>query len=201
MSEAQNNNDLKPWDKNLELDTRRSYEAFQVYLELGDRRTLDKVAEIVDKTPSLIYRWSQKGKWVSRAEQYDTRLQQIAQDFIEDTRQEIVEDIKQEIIEIATQPNTISTHRQKLEQYRQSLEDLGWRNLQLSADCLDLVSDCLKKYKAENKALKPLDVRALAAAGASASEIGERLLTQGLGVMQLLDSVDEILGTQDVIDV
>lgn len=47
------------------------YKYFQTYLDLGEKRTLNKVADLTDRSIDTIKRYSSKWNWVKRAEAYD----------------------------------------------------------------------------------------------------------------------------------
>lgn len=55
----------KPWEMQ-ETDTPKSWEAFQVYRDLGKTRSLKKVAEQLQKSETIIGRWSGKHNWQER---------------------------------------------------------------------------------------------------------------------------------------
>ena len=60
----------KLWDKQ-DGESSRAYEAFQTYLNMGADRSLDKVVQKLDKSRTLISRWSHTYKWVERTAAYD----------------------------------------------------------------------------------------------------------------------------------
>lgn len=49
----------------------QAYEAFSVYRDIGQTRTLGKAAEKVGKTQSLIDRWSARWSWIDRVASFD----------------------------------------------------------------------------------------------------------------------------------
>ena len=49
----------------------KAYAAFEYYLEMGDERSIVKVAEKCRKNTSLMYRWSSLYNWKERAQEYD----------------------------------------------------------------------------------------------------------------------------------
>lgn len=55
----------QPWEMQ-DSDTPKSWEAFQVYRDMGKGRSLSKVAEQLKKSNTIIGRWSQKHNWVER---------------------------------------------------------------------------------------------------------------------------------------
>jgi len=70
-------NDTNPWDRQ-EGESAKAYEAFMVYLELGDERSQQAVGKKLAKSRQLISRWSATYRWVERAVAYDTDIQRRA---------------------------------------------------------------------------------------------------------------------------
>jgi hypothetical protein len=52
-------------------ESRKAYEAFAVYRDMGMGRSLPKVAERLDKSLELMKRWSARHEWVDRAASFD----------------------------------------------------------------------------------------------------------------------------------
>jgi hypothetical protein len=52
-------------------ETRKAYQAFAIYRDLGAARTLAKVAQKLGKSIDLIKRWSSQWEWVDRAASFD----------------------------------------------------------------------------------------------------------------------------------
>jgi len=63
--------DRRPYDR-LENETSKAYQAFVVYRDLGGLRTIDAVAQELNKSHALIGRWSRQHSWVERTEAWDT---------------------------------------------------------------------------------------------------------------------------------
>ena len=76
----------KPWEP-LEVETSKAYEAFSIYRDMGISRTLTKVAEELQKSDTLIARWSRTHNWVERAAAWDAEQDRIM-------REEQVQEIK-----------------------------------------------------------------------------------------------------------
>lgn len=53
----------------------QAFEAFSVYRDLGDERSIRKVAAQLNKSATLIQRWSKAWNWPERAREYDNSLQ------------------------------------------------------------------------------------------------------------------------------
>jgi hypothetical protein len=62
----------------LEGETPKAYQARVRYLMLGERRTLDAVAQELSKSRSLIARWSERYGWYELAQQYDQSMAGLA---------------------------------------------------------------------------------------------------------------------------
>lgn len=60
----------KPFDK-LQNEGTKPYQAFTIYCSLGTQRSLQKVADQINKSVHTVKIWSAKFNWVSRAESYD----------------------------------------------------------------------------------------------------------------------------------
>ncbi|MGD6751972.1 hypothetical protein [Streptomyces sp. BH105] len=52
-------------------ESQRAYEAFTVYRDFGPARSVTKVARELDKSRTLVGRWSRQFAWVMRAKAYD----------------------------------------------------------------------------------------------------------------------------------
>lgn len=64
----------KPIWKRLPSDTDKSFEAFALYRDMGASRSLKAVAEKLEKSETIIGRWSGQHNWVSRVAAYDASL-------------------------------------------------------------------------------------------------------------------------------
>ena len=70
-------NENKPWERQ-ECDTKKSFEAFCIYRDLGEERSLRKVAERLGKSAGLIERWSRTYNWVDRCAAWDAEVDRQA---------------------------------------------------------------------------------------------------------------------------
>lgn len=52
----------------------QAYEAFYLYLKMGNKRSLRKVEQELDKSHTLIGRWSSQWEWQRRSRDYDNEL-------------------------------------------------------------------------------------------------------------------------------
>ena len=79
-------NTPEPWERQPE-ETAKPFEAFCIYRDLGPERSLSKVAEKLQKSDTLMGRWSRTYDWVNRATAWDAEQDRIA-------RQEQIKAIK-----------------------------------------------------------------------------------------------------------
>lgn len=67
----------KPWERQ-KGESEKAFEAFAVYRDMGEKRTLTAVAEKLQKSGSLIRRWKDRWDWVERVRAYDNGLEKEA---------------------------------------------------------------------------------------------------------------------------
>ena len=73
--------EVKPWERQ-EKETPKQFEAFVLYRNMGEDRSLSAVAKKLGKRRQLLGRWSAANKWVERCVAWDNeqdRLLQIEQ--------------------------------------------------------------------------------------------------------------------------
>ena len=70
-------NEPKPWERQ-EYDTKKSFEAFCIYRDMGEERGIRKVAAQLGKSETLIARWSGKFNWVDRCAAWDAEVDRLA---------------------------------------------------------------------------------------------------------------------------
>lgn len=66
----------QPWEYQ-KTDTAKSWEAFQVYRDMGKKRTLAKVADELGKSTTIIQRWSSKHNWKERIEAWEVEQDRL----------------------------------------------------------------------------------------------------------------------------
>lgn len=76
----------KPWEP-LEEESSKAYEAFSVYRDMGIQRSISKVSEKLQKSYTIIGRWSRTHNWVDRAAAWDAEQDRVV-------REQQLEDIK-----------------------------------------------------------------------------------------------------------
>lgn len=82
--------DLKPWDRQPG-ETSKAYAHFQVFLDMGADRTLQKVADTVAKSEQYIRRLSVQYGWQDRARAWDSMPRRATAQAYEDMAREIAE--------------------------------------------------------------------------------------------------------------
>lgn len=80
--------DLRPWDRQPG-ETSKAYALFRVFLDMGQDRTLQKVADQVSKSAQYIRRLSTQHAWQSRSASWDSMPARAVQTAYEDMAQEI----------------------------------------------------------------------------------------------------------------
>ena len=83
-------NDTKPWERQ-EGESIKAFEAFTVYLDMGDERSLRAVGQRLGKSRALIERWSRTYQWVERVASYDADVQRKAHAKAVDKRRKMVD--------------------------------------------------------------------------------------------------------------
>lgn len=73
------------WERQPE-ESAKAFEAFAIYRDMGNDRSIAKVAEKLGKSEALLHRWSSKFDWVNRAAAWDDELARM-------TTRELMRDI------------------------------------------------------------------------------------------------------------
>lgn len=73
MAKAKGSYIEKSWERQPK-ESKQAYEAFYLYLQMGDARTLRKVAQDLNKSLTLIGGWSSTWSWQKRSRDYDNEL-------------------------------------------------------------------------------------------------------------------------------
>ena len=66
-----------PWERQKN-ESAKALEAFSIYLNLGSERSITKVAQELNKTRTLIGRWSSEWSWQERVRAWENNLQREA---------------------------------------------------------------------------------------------------------------------------
>lgn len=67
----------KPWERQ-KGESEKAYEAFAAYRDMGEKRTFQAVADKLQKSCTLIRRWSGQWEWRERVRAYDNELEKEA---------------------------------------------------------------------------------------------------------------------------
>lgn len=70
---ARNDRSENSWERQ-KGETVQAFEAFELYCELGDERSIRKVAQKLGKSQQLLSRWSSRWEWQKRSRDYDNEL-------------------------------------------------------------------------------------------------------------------------------
>lgn len=73
-------NTPQPWERR-EKESTKAYEAFCIYRDMGRERSLSKVAAKLEKSETLMGRWSGEHKWVDRAAKWDDEQDRIEREI------------------------------------------------------------------------------------------------------------------------
>jgi hypothetical protein len=85
MTQLATKKQSNPWERR-ENESSRAYGAFCLYRDMGVSRNQVKVAELSNRSPALMYKWSRKHNWTDRAEAYDLYLDERQREFTENAR-------------------------------------------------------------------------------------------------------------------
>jgi hypothetical protein len=108
------------WDRQSG-ESSRSWSGFVVYRDLPpEERTIQKVAETIQKTPSLVRRWSAENNWVSRVSEYDQHLDR------EIVQKERIEAERKKIEMLARHTNTLVFVQNKAVERFLAITDDEW---------------------------------------------------------------------------
>lgn len=86
-------NTPKPWDRRAD-ETTKAYEAFCIYRDMGTQRSLSKVAEKLQKSDTLMGRWSRNNDWVDRAAKWDDEQDRIEREAAQKEHLKAIKDMR-----------------------------------------------------------------------------------------------------------
>ena len=69
--------EIKPWERQPG-ETEKAWQAFKLYRDLGEGRTLQEVSRKLSKHQSNVSRWSKKWRWQSRVMAWDMEVDRQA---------------------------------------------------------------------------------------------------------------------------
>lgn len=67
---------IEPWERQ-EGETSKQFEAFVIYRDMGEERSLQKVANQLAKSRQLLTRWSSANNWVERCRAWDNEQDRL----------------------------------------------------------------------------------------------------------------------------
>lgn len=94
-------NTPKQWERQPEEST-KAFEAFCIYRDLGTDRSLSKVAEKLEKSETLMGRWSSKHDWVKRAAAWDDEQERIEREIAQREQAKEIRNMRKRHAGIAT---------------------------------------------------------------------------------------------------
>lgn len=74
----------KSWERQPK-ESSQAFEAFNLYLRMGEHRSLRRVAQELGKSSTLISRWSSAWSWQARVRDYENELKRV--EFEEELKQ------------------------------------------------------------------------------------------------------------------
>lgn len=95
-----NTNTPKPWDRRQD-ESSKAYEAFCIYRDMGIQRSLSKVAEKLQKSATLINRWSREKNWVKRAEAWDDEQERIEREAAQKEQAKAIREMRKRHSDLA----------------------------------------------------------------------------------------------------
>ena len=123
----------EPWEFNPELDTAKSYSAFEIYRDLGPKRSIDAAYAVYSPQKShkratgYFTDWSSKGRWLERARAFDAENDRIR---IQERR------LKSQ-----------SEHDEKIESMRKVLEQTAFYSLNSALLSAQIVAAAIEEIK------------------------------------------------------
>ena len=86
-------NTPEPWER-LQDESTKAYEAFCTYRDMGRERSLSKVAEKLQKSETLMGRWSRTYDWVNRAAKWDDEQDRIERETAQREQVKAIKDMR-----------------------------------------------------------------------------------------------------------
>ena len=118
----------KPWDR-CKGETRKAYEAFLCYRDMGDSRRLVDVGEKLGKSEALMERWSFKWGWVDRVAAYEEGVRAEAEHRLFEAQVDeqlaaIAETLRQSKLRLQAADGVTAAVSQTLAQFLKTASDL-----------------------------------------------------------------------------
>ena len=93
-------NTPEPWERRQDEST-KAYEAFCTYRDMGRERSLSKVAEKLQKSETLMGRWSRTYDWVDRAAKWDDEQDRIEREIAQKEQAKAIKDMRKRHADLA----------------------------------------------------------------------------------------------------
>lgn len=93
-------NTPEPWERQAE-ETTKAYEAFCIYRDMGRERSLSKVAERLQKSETLMGRWSRTYDWVKRAAKWDDEQERIEREIAQKEQAKEIREMRKRHADLA----------------------------------------------------------------------------------------------------
>ena len=81
---------VRPWERQ-HGETAKAYEAFCVFRDLGEGRTIQTVTEKLRKSYDLLRRWAKRWDWQSRADAWDASITEEARQSLARSYRDMLE--------------------------------------------------------------------------------------------------------------
>lgn len=78
-----------PWERQ-KGESEKAYEAFAIYRDLGEERTVSAVVKKLEKSRTLIDRWKKNYQWEERVRLYDNWLEKKTQAKVVKNRKDMI---------------------------------------------------------------------------------------------------------------
>lgn len=89
-----------PWERR-ENESTKAYEAFCIYRDMGRERSLSKVAEKLQKSFTLMGRWSREYGWVDRAAKWDDEQDRIEREQAQKEQAKAIREMRKRHADLA----------------------------------------------------------------------------------------------------
>lgn len=94
-------NTPEPWERR-ESESTKAYEAFCIYRDMGRERSLSKVAEKLQKSETLMGRWSRTYDWVKRAARWDDEQDRIERETAQREQAKAIKEMRKRHADLGT---------------------------------------------------------------------------------------------------
>lgn len=163
-----------PWSFRSSLspnESRKAYQRFLRYLELGSGRTLTAISNEFNVSMPVISKIAKNNSWKMRAAAYDENIAIINAERERQSRH--------------------NEHMEKLEAFRSRTEQLGSGLIASAAQLLQVANQSIQDIKARGDTLDQRLIASALQAAAKCSVEGRSLIGSSLGVDALLSGIED----------